>query len=322
MSDSKIEIRRYEPGLKKTWDDFVESSKNGTFLFNRDYMDYHSHRFKDFSLIVYFKNKPYCLLPACIKEDTLFSHAGLTYGGLVMNSSCVSEVILKVFYEIQRFLTDCHIQKVIYKPVPYIYHSLPAQEDLYALFRLEARLIGRNVSCTYDRLMPIPPSRLRRRSLVKAHDFGVKIEESNDLDTFWQIMETNLSQKYGASPVHSLEEMKLLKRRFPDNIKFFSASIGQRMVAGGIFYVSSEVIHAQYIHANDEGKAMGANDALVNHIINNEFTDKRYFDFGTSNEDMGKVLNESLIHQKESFGGRAVCYDIYEINLKRDNLGF
>jgi hypothetical protein len=36
---------------------------------------------------------------------------------------------------------------------------------------------------------------------------------------------------------------------------------------------------------------------------------------GASNEEGGKVLNASLIYQKEGFGGRGVVYDTYEWEL-------
>ena len=45
------------------------------------------------------------------------------------------------------------------------------------------------------------------------------------------------------------------------------------------------------------------------------YKDFDYFDFGTSNEEGGKVLNTSLIYQKEGFGGRGVVYDTYEWEL-------
>ena len=48
-----------------------------------------------------------------------------------------------------------------------------------------------------------------------------------------------------------------------------------------------------------------------------DFHGYKYFDFGTSNEDMGRYLNEGLIYQKEGFGGRAVCYDWYEVMINR-----
>ena len=59
-----FEIERYTPAKKDEWDQFVRQSKNGTFLFLRDYMDYHSDRFADFSLVARDGEKIIAVLPA------------------------------------------------------------------------------------------------------------------------------------------------------------------------------------------------------------------------------------------------------------------
>ena len=45
-------------------------------------MEYHSGRFKDYSLMVYSdKGKLLTILPANYRNDRLYSHEGLTFGG-------------------------------------------------------------------------------------------------------------------------------------------------------------------------------------------------------------------------------------------------
>ena len=46
-------------------------------------MEYHSDRFKDYSLLFYRDGQLVGLLPANIRNDTLFSHEGLTFGGVI-----------------------------------------------------------------------------------------------------------------------------------------------------------------------------------------------------------------------------------------------
>ncbi|MGG6545868.1 UNVERIFIED_CONTAM: GNAT family N-acetyltransferase, partial [Prevotella sp. 15_C9] len=48
-TDQEWHIIRYSAGDKERWDRFVRRSKNGTFLMQRDYMDYHADRFQDCS---------------------------------------------------------------------------------------------------------------------------------------------------------------------------------------------------------------------------------------------------------------------------------
>ena len=59
-----FDIIRYTKDKADEWNEFVARSKNGTFLFNRNYMDYHSDRFADYSLMFYRKGRLYALMPA------------------------------------------------------------------------------------------------------------------------------------------------------------------------------------------------------------------------------------------------------------------
>lgn len=59
-----IEIHRYTTAYHRDWNDFVSESSNSTFLFLREYMEYHADRFTDYSLLVYDGNKLLALLPA------------------------------------------------------------------------------------------------------------------------------------------------------------------------------------------------------------------------------------------------------------------
>ena len=314
-----INIERYNPDYRNLWNEFVESSKNGTFLFHRDYMDYHADKFTDSSYLFFRKGKLYALLSACISDHTLFSHAGLTYGGLVMNEKCTAEGILDVFDVLVRNLKENGLKRMVYKPVPHIYHRLPAEEDLYALFRHNARLTARNISSAADLKRPLKPAKDRTEALKRAAKAGIEVRASEDFDKFWEILENNLCRKYNASPTHSLEEIKCLHARFPDSIKLWAAYINNEMVGGTVCYITPKTIHTQYISATDIGKKSGAIDMLIIYLkdyhIPELYPDVAWFDLGTSNENGGKVLNESLIYQKEGFGCRGICYDTYEIDI-------
>lgn len=310
----KVEL--YNQGNKIEWDQFIDLSKNGSFLFKRDYMDYHSDRFHDFSLLIYRKDKLYAVMPANKVADVLYSHQGLTYGGVVMSSKVTTSEMLEVFPLINKFLKSNGIQKVIYKIIPYIYHNIPSQEDLYALFKIcDAKIIGRNISSTIYQSNKLKFSELRTRGVKKATKNNVIISFSNDYKSFWKILDENLLHKYGKAPVHSLKEIELLASRFPNNIKLFLATKNDIPLGGTVVYIWNNIIHTQYISANNEGKEIGALDLLFDRLINEEFVNFPIFDFGQSTEEMGLILNEPLIFQKEGFGGRGVLYDVYEYNI-------
>lgn len=312
-----FEVRKYDIADRQEWDSFIGKSKNGTFLFKRGYMEYHNDRFEDCSLLVYDNNKLRAVLPANVKDNILQSHGGLTYGGLISDGCMTTETAMEVFSEINKYLLEQGIEKVVYKPTPWIYHTLPAEEDLYAIIQVcGAKLISREISSTV--YLPNRPkfSQLRRRCVNKARRNGIKVRECNDIATFWNILNANLEGRYGVSPVHTEKELSLLASRFPDSIKLFMAYDGEEALGGTLVFVMNEIVHTQYIAASPKGKTVGALDMVFDELINEEFSNYRFLDFGKSTEHHGIWLNKNLIHQKEGFGGRGVCYDVYEWNVK------
>ena len=172
---------------------------------------------------------------------------------------------------------------------------------------------ARNIAAVIDLKHPLKWYNIRKSGARKALEKGIFIEESEDYETFWSILTENLMNTYQAHPVHTLQEMSRLKTSFPDNIKLYVArEESGKMLGGTVLYISRKVVHTQYISASEEGKKAHALDALFLNLINIRYKDFDYFDFGTSNEEGGKVLNTSLIYQKEGFGGRGVVYDTYE----------
>ena len=310
-----FEVRQYTREQVLEWNNFVENSKQGTFLFNRAYMDYHADRFLDCSLMVYRKGRLYALLPANKIDTTFYSHQGLTYGGLLTNTKVCAEDICKVFLAINEYLNKQGFKHVVYKSIPWIYHKYPAEEDLYALLNVcKARLTIRDISTTIPLLQHLKFTESRKSGIRKAIHSELTIAESEDMEAFWRILNDNLSNKYNTHPVHSLAELKLLKSRFPKSIRLFMAfnKVGNP-TGGTLIFETPQVIHTQYISASPEGKSLGSLDLLFDYLINKVYVDRQgYFDFGKSTEENGRKLNAPLIFQKEGFGGRGVCYDSYE----------
>lgn len=313
---AELEIFRYSPDMKRDWNEFIDRSKNGTFLVKRDYMDYHADRFSDHSLIFSKGGSIQAVMPTCKIGDSLISHAGLTYGGYIMSKKTSTEDTLRFFVMLYSQLQKEGFKELRVKPVPHIYHSVPAEEDLYALFRLNGHLTVRNVSATIFMPDRITFRKDRKAGARRGESNDITVVKSDNYPAFWKILRDNLASKYGASPVHSSEEIITLATAFPNNIKLYLAIAPNGEPLGGtVLFITTNVVHAQYISATPEGKQMGAIDILFDKLINDVYRDCRYFDFGTSNEDGGRVLNEPLICQKEGFGARAICYDTYTVKI-------
>lgn len=310
-----IKIKKYEPEEKELWDNFVKNSKNGVFFFLRDYMEYHADRFEDHSLIFLKDNKPVALMPANINGDTMFSHAGLTFGGIVTNRKMKTSLMLQIFDSLREYLKANGFKKLLYKSIPHIYHLNPSEEDLYALFINNAVLVRREISSTIEMSCKMPFSRNRKKNIKKAKNRGLNLNRSYDFDTFMALKEEQLLKKYGINPTHTAEEMRYLAGKFPENIKLFAAEQNGKMVDGVLIYESENVAHAQYQGATEQGTELRAPDLIYDMIINKYYSGKKYFDFGISTENNGFYLNHGLIDFKERFGARSIVYDSYELNI-------
>jgi hypothetical protein len=162
----------------------------------------------------------------------------------------------------------------------------------------------------------LPFNKGRKWSIKQAEKNGVEVKLSTDFKAFIGIVEQLLSDKYDARPVHTAAEMELLASRFPENIKLFGAYKGDELVGGAIIYESDQVAHAQYLGASERGKEMGALDLIMSHLLNEYYSDNKYFDFGKSTEGDGRKLNAGLIENKQGYGARAIVYDFYELQIQ------
>lgn len=310
-----IEIKRYCPQEQEAWDDAVKTSANGTFLFLRNYMEYHAHRFEDFSLMIYDRGKLIALLPASKHNDIVISHGGLTYGALITAATVSSLQIQYIVESIAHYLRNEGLKQWHYKPTPHIYHSYPHEAELYALSRLGAIRTACSLASVIDLESPLRYAELRRRCIKRAQQQHITIGLSNDFAPFWEILTHNLQERHQVNPVHTLQEIELLYNRFPHQITLHTATLQGEVVAGCVIYDTGRVAHAQYIAASPAGKSCGALDLLFAHLIEKEYRHCRYFDFGISTEQGGKILNEGLLAQKEGFGARGIIYETYTIAL-------
>ncbi len=315
---SDWEISRYRPEDRTLWDDFVKTSRNGTFLFERGYMDYHADRFEDCSLIAFKNGKLRALLPADLtrEDNTLHSHRGLTYGGWVTPVAHFDATDMLDLWEV--WLEWCRtngIRRIDYKPVPWIYPVIPAQEDIYALFRSEAKITECSISSAIDLQSIRPFNTQQKRNLKKGMKVDSDIEE-DALDSFHELLTECLKARHGVKPVHSAAELRLLAARFPANIRTYGLKTREGLQAGVCMYLCGQVAHCQYIASTAYGRDNGLLTRLFDYLIRKSTEEGfRYFDFGTSTEEHGWILNSGLLRQKAALGGSGVAYMRYTIEF-------
>lgn len=314
-------VRPYTDADADGWDQFCEQSLQATLLHTRRFLSYHGERFTDQSLIITNEEGKWLgLFPAALQPGdarAVASHPGSTYGGIVHQGQLRGELMLAALTAICRHYRDAGLQWLRYKVVPSFYHKQPAQDDIYALFRLDARRYRCDLSSTIDLARRTPPGERRRRSLKKAQKGGIEVSpEKTLLPALWQILEDNLARKHGARPVHDLAEITLLAERFPQQILLACALQAGAAVAGVVLFVSDTCYHTQYIAASEAGYQTCALDAVFEAIIfDARAAGKRWLDFGICNEQNGQILNEGLYRFKTEFGGGGTVHEFYEISL-------
>lgn len=308
-----ITVKKYTKEDFETWNSFLNSAKNSLFMHNRNFMEYHSDRFTDNSLLFFEDDELLALLPANKKDSELVSHGGLTYGGFITNQKMKQYKMLECFDVLKSYMKDNGFESLIYKTIPYCYYTNPAQEDLYALFRNNAEIVKTEPSSVMDFRYPIKMPKGRKAQIGRAKREGVTIELSTDFDTFINLENSVLSEHHNTKAVHTGAELSLLHERFPEQIELYAAMYKGQMIAGSVVFIYPNVIHTQYMAANDVAREIGALDYCISEIISRYSASKQFLDFGISSEEGGQVLNEGLISQKEGFGARTLVYQTWKI---------
>lgn len=311
-------VKKYTKEHKEEWNHFVDSAKNATFLFHRDFMDYHKDRFIDFSLLVYKNNKLFALLPANLDNTTIYSHQGLTYGSFITQDSAKLLDLFQAFKKLLEFLYTHGIKKLDIRVIPSIYNSLPSEELEYFLFKANAKLIKRDVLMVIDYSNPLRFQKNRREGINKAKRNNLVIKVDGRFDSFWnEILIPNLENKHNAVPVHTLKEIKLLAKRFPNNIQQINVYKEDKIVAGTTVFITKKVIHPQYVSGNTDKNTFGSLDLLYDFICNHFNKNKQFFNFNISSEDNGKLLNKGLIFWKEGCGARTIVSNNYQVETEK-----
>lgn len=313
-----FELQKYSPKFFNLWNDFISKSKNGTFLFHRDFMEYHGDRFIDFSLLVFKDEKLVAVLPANVDVENVYSHQGLTYGGLIVSERLRSTDFILIFQYVLQFLYDLNFNYLFIKDLPHFYANQFSDEIKYLQFVLDAEIYRKDICSVINLSQSFHISKSVKR------DFNISVKKKNTIDydgnfdLFWnEILEPNLMNTYQTKPVHSLKEILYLKKLFPENIKQINVFSEEGKILGGTtLFISKNVVHSQYISLNKDVANEGILDFLHLSLIEYFKKEKKYFDFGVSNENQGRNINKGLLFWKEKFGARPAIQEFYKFETK------
>ena len=314
-----LQIVPYSPDHESAWERCCAGSVNGTLLHTRRFLSYHGDRFKDASVLILDAGRVRGVFPAAqslADPGLVVSHPGSTFGGVVHPGWLDGARMLRALTTLTAHYQNLGYQRLLYKAVPHIFTSKPAQDDVYALFRLGAQRVRCDLSCAIDLAARPPASGRRQRELKKTQKQVTLSSDPGLLDELWAVITNNLARKHSAIPVHDLPELVLLMSRFPEQIFIRCALMAGRVEAGIILFNGPTAWHLQYVGASERAYEVSALDAVFDAAIaESQQAGARYFDFGISNEQDGQVLNDGLYRFKSGFGGGGVAHEFYEIKL-------
>lgn len=325
-----ISITPFAADDTASWDEFVWKANNGTIFQTRQFLAYHPEaRFVDHSLSFHKEGKRIAVFPAVDFNENgkriLLSHRGASYGGLVVKDT----LPISDSFELVKALVDhakaAGFDAIDLTPPPQIYLRRPSNYIDFALVQNGFSYRKREISS----VIPLDFSREEilntfnegsRRAVRRAQKLGVEVRESEDYAAFYDILKRNLRLRHNVNPTHTLDELLLLKKVFPDRIKLFAAYHEETMVAGVVMFICNpRVVLAFYISHDDDYQQYRGVNVLFYKIVDWGISEGYGFlDFGifTVNEDP----NWGLARFKESFGAQGVFRDSLRVWLKNRTL--
>ena len=193
-------VRKYEVTDFELWNTFISNAKNATFLFHRDFMEYHKDRFDDFSLLIFENEKLISVLPANKVENKLYSHQGLTYGGFVYNEKLSVAQIEVAFITVLHFIRHEQFQFFEVKLIPIIYHQIASNEIDYFLFANNGKIIKRDMDLAIDYAKPLSISKSKLKHFRRISNLGISVKEEIYCDAFWNnVLMPKLKDKFDTS---------------------------------------------------------------------------------------------------------------------------
>jgi len=328
MRIMELIIKRYTTDMEAAWDTFVDTAINGTFLQSRRFLNYHGDKFVDSSLMFYRKDKLVCVCPACTIIENghklFWSHKGSTFGGLVFAfNEYKAEKVIEIIKLLKQYLHENNYSKAYLKITADLFSIKTSDLVEYCLW-YEGFSSYRELStysdlsdCTED--LAATFSRTYRRYRNRWMDAGaqfLELDSASKISGFYDILVENL-QIYDAKPIHTLDELLDLKFNcIPEETVFYGTYLNDKMVAGCLLFkfIPVKTVHMQYVATKQNLEYDLPSPTAFTYFSMLEVTRTLGFNrisWGTSNFEMGRVLNESLIRFKESVSNYHLQNKIY-----------
>lgn len=279
-------------------------------------MEYHADRFQDFSLLVFEEDILQAVVPANCKDNQIFSHQGLTYGGFVFRNEFPIGQIETVLSETFSFLQSQGFVKCEIKAMLPFYAPDFHAEIQQVLSDKQAKITAQKMNLAIDFRTEYSISKSKLKHYRRLQSEGLVVKKEADCTIFWQeVLEPLLLEKYQTKPLHSLAEINSLQSKFPNHIEQYNLYRDGEILAGITLFKTATVIKSQYGATTENGKKFRALDYLFLYLIDSFKDDYDYFDMGTVDDNSELGYNEGLLNQKKELGCSVYSQNIFQIAL-------
>lgn len=281
-------------------------------------MDYHQDKFQDASLMIYNNHELVALLPANKVGDELFSHQGLTYGGILFTKTQSVDSITAVISVIIEFLKANHIASLTIKQLPEFYYETYAKDIYNVLQTYNSEIILKQVilAIDYQSEYNIHKTKLKRFNKLKTNGFRI-VEGQHELERFWNtVLIKRLDEKHDSKPVHNLAEIQYLQDKFPSEILQYTIYNDTELLAGITIFKKGKVVKSQYGMASETGEKLKALDMLFVYLIRKyEEEGLHFFSMGTVSNDSKLGYSQGMLKQKQELGCKTFNQDILKVAI-------
>lgn len=310
------------PGDREEWAEFVGRATNGTIFHQPAFFDYHPPgRFDNHHLGLYESGALAGVFPAAMAEvdgrPWLRSYPGASWGGLLVTDGAGLEDIERMLDAVLAHAGEVGAAGVEVTLPPQVYWRRPSNYVDFALLRRGFTYRKRELTAVIDlgRMVDDVSLAFRdaaRRGASRASRMGVEVLEDPDFSRFYPVLESNLKDRHGVRPTHTLGELERLRSLVqPGDITQYTATADGAVMAGMVmFRCNPRVTLAFYISHDAAFQALRPVNLVYQEVIRrSRDLGYRYLDLGTFTLDM--QVNYGLCRFKESFSARGHFRDTF-----------
>ena len=303
---------------EKDWDALVEGAPNGHLMARSGFFRYHADRFEDASLFIRRGRRPLGVLPANRVGETLWSHQGVSFGGLILHPRTHFNHVEAAVSALLEHLRSGGIKSLMYRPAPHPYQVFPREEDVFFLEQAGARRVDTKL---HSMILCGEPTALTAKTwnhtVKRSREAGLTVRAGGDADlpAVWALVEAAL-ERHSQRAVHSLDDLALLRQRFPDEVLFMLAESGEgELLSGQVLLRSARTLTLLYVGDAPAGREVNAGTLLLDQVMKAPEHAGSWFDLGQWCDTGSRQGSDSLLQFKEAAGGRLIQRHTWQLDL-------